>query len=136
MPSEGKKNRETVSGRAVREDTERTESPLQTEPSAFTYPTSISQYLHSSFVDCHPTTKCICVLSCCLVISHKVLGVMSKEYPVSQPQSVAEEILASVSQLNTKPPPPSNIPLLCWTGEIRRERWSNGLSLNKDEVLR
>lgn len=35
---------------------------------------------------CHPATNCICVLSWCLVISHKVLGVMSKESPDSQPQ--------------------------------------------------
>lgn len=108
------KHRETVSGRAGLK-TRRGQKALQLVPSACTCPTCIYQYLHSSFVDCHPATNCICVLSQCLVISHKVLRVMSKGTPVSQPHSVAEETLASASQLNTKTTSPVT-PLHCWRG--------------------
>lgn len=103
---------ETVSGRAILLKTRRGHKALKVVPSACTYPTSMCQYLHSSF---HPATNCICVLSWCLVISHKVLRVMSKGPPVSQPLSVAKETLASVSQLNTKTP----LPARCSVGQER-----------------
>lgn len=61
------------------------------------------QDLCYSVADCHPATNCICVLSWCLVISCRVLGVGSQGSPVSQWQSVAEHTRSSVSQLNAAP---------------------------------